>query len=192
VIVLASRRYGAGGVRLDKGRVPAEDTRDGAFDALLDEFRPALIRFFSRRVHAQHEIEDLVHDVLVRLVRNRGFADYEGARGYVFQTANSVLVDYIRRRSVRPSADESLDPDAHGGEDFPPDRVLEGKQELARATAVLLELPERTRTVFVLRRIEGMRFNDIAERLGISVSAVEKHMQRAMARLVEDLGKGGA
>jgi len=43
---------------------------------------------------------------------------------------------------------------------------------LARATAVLLELPERTRVIFVLRRLEGMRYLDIAARLGISVSAV--------------------
>lgn len=172
-------------------RIPAGDARDAqAFETLLTEFRPALIRFFSRRVHAQHEIEDLVHDVLVRLVRNRAFADFEGARGYVFQTANSVLVDHIRRRAGRPQSGDVFDPDSHAGEDFAPDRVLEGKQELARATAVLLELPERTRTVFVLRRIEGMRFNDIAERLGISVSAVEKHMQRAMARLIEGFGKG--
>jgi RNA polymerase sigma-70 factor (ECF subfamily) len=61
---------------------------------------------------------------------------------------------------------------------------LLGKERLVRATAVLLELPERTRVIFVLRRLEGMRFNDIAARLGISVSAVEKHMQRAITHLM--------
>ena len=58
------------------------------------------------------------------------------------------------------------------------------RQQLARATAVLLELPERTRVIFVLRRLEGMRLNDIAKRLGISVSAVEKHMQRAITHIM--------
>jgi RNA polymerase sigma-70 factor (ECF subfamily) len=72
--------------------------------------------------------------------------------------------------------------------DFSPERVLLGKEALVRATAVLLELPERTRMVFVMRRLEGMRYLDIAARLGISVSAVEKHMTRAMAHLVSRMG----
>lgn len=171
---------------------PGTEEQD-AFASLMAEFRPALVRYFSRRVHASQEVEDLVHDVLVRLVRNRQFADREGARGYVFETANSVLVDYIRRRSTAGAqAVVAFDSEAHEGEDFGPERVIQGRQELSIATAILMELPERTRTIFILRRIEGMRFNDIAARLGISVSAVEKHMQRAIARLVEGLDKGPA
>lgn len=164
---------------------------DAAFEQLLAEFRPALVRYFSRRVQAAHEVEDLVHDVLVRLVRNRRFADQEGVRGYVFETANSVLVDHIRRRNTAGAQGRvTFDAEIHEGEDFGPERVIQGKQELLLATAILMELPERTRTVFILRRMEGMRFADIAARLGISVSAVEKHMQRAMARLVEGLDRG--
>ena len=164
---------------------------DAAFSQLLAEFRPALLRYFSRRVHASQEVEDLVHDVLVRLVRNRQFADRESAKGYVFETANSVLVDYIRRRNTAGArARVEMDVESHEGEDFGPERVLQGRQELSLATAILMELPERTRTIFILRRIEGIRFLDIAARLGISVSAVEKHMQRAIARLVEGLDKG--
>lgn len=166
----------------------ARGEEDADFAQLLVEFRPALLRYFSRRVHASHEVEDLVHDVLVRLVRNRQFADSEGARGYVFETANSVLVDYIRRRSSAGGrAQLALDVEGHEGEDFGPERVLQARQELSLATAILMELPERTRTIFILRRMEGMRFADIAARLGISVSAVEKHMQRAIAKLVERL-----
>ena len=159
--------------------VPLQTPDDeAAFELLLAEFRPALQRFFSRRVHASQEIEDLVHDVLVRLVRNRRFAVREEARGYVFETANSVLVDYIRRKqSAGARSLVAFDPSEHQGEVFGPERVLEGRQELSRATAILMELPERTRTIFILRRMEGMRFADIAARLGISVSAVEKHMQ---------------
>ena len=110
--------------------------------------------------------------------------------GYVFETASSVLMDRLRRRRSHFEADhEAFDSERHGDVDFSPERVLLGKDALVRATAVLLELPERTRVVFVLRRLEGMRYLDIAARLGISVSAVEKHMTRAMAHLVERLGE---
>jgi RNA polymerase sigma-70 factor (ECF subfamily) len=51
-----------------------------------------------------------------------------------------------------------------------------------------MELPARTRDVFVLRRLEGLPYNEIAKRLGLSVSAVEKHMLRATRHLVARVG----
>lgn len=158
------------------------------FAEFVREFRPALLRYFSRRVRAQHEVEDLVHDVLVRLVRNQGFADTESVRGYLFQTANSVLVDAVRRRaSLRADHHVEFDADMHADEVFGPDHVLQARQELTRATTVVMELPELTRTIFVLRRLEGMKYKDIAARLGMSLSTVEKHMQRAVMHVVESL-----
>jgi RNA polymerase sigma factor (sigma-70 family) len=53
---------------------------------------------------------------------------------------------------------------------------------------VLLELPERTRQIFVLRRLEGLSYFEIGRRLGVSVSAVEKHMQRAVRHLAARTG----
>lgn len=160
----------------------------GQLEALVAEFRPALVKYFSRRVYTDHEIEDLVQEVFFRLVRSKQFQVTSASRGYVFRAANSVLTDFIRRRAAaRTSFHSVLDPECHEGEDFGPDRVLQGKQDLHRATAILLELPERTRAIFVLRRLEGMKYNDIAARIGVSVSAVEKHMQRAVAHLAERL-----
>jgi RNA polymerase sigma-70 factor (ECF subfamily) len=77
----------------------------------------------------------------------------------------------------------AFDSEMHGEEELDPLRILEGKEQLHAATASLLSLPERTRTVFILRRLEGRKFHDIATHLGISVSAVEKHMVRAIQHL---------
>jgi RNA polymerase sigma factor (sigma-70 family) len=51
-----------------------------------------------------------------------------------------------------------------------------------------MDLPERTRTVFVLRRLEGQSYREISLRLGLSVSAVEKHMLRAVRHLLARAG----
>lgn len=156
--------------------------------ALTAEFRPSLARYFARRVKDQSEIEDLVQEVFVRLVRRPDVAAMDGARGYVFETASSVLNDWLRRRRTHHAADhDPFDPDAHQSPDLAPDRVLISRERLARATAILLELPERTRTIFVLRRIEGLKHREIAKRLGLSVSAVEKAIRRATAHLVARL-----
>lgn len=130
----------------------------------------------------------MVQEVFERLLKRGGISGMEHLGGYVFQTAHSVLNDQLRRRRTRHvDSHDEFDDRRHGGVDFSPEHVLLGRERLARATTVLLELPERTRVIFVLRRLEGMKYLDISARLGISVSAIEKHMERAVARLAESL-----
>lgn len=158
--------------------------------AAVERFRPSLLLYFQRRVRDRAEAEDLVQDVFVRLAQRGDLNNIDRLGGYLFETAANVLRDRSRRRQVRAAdAHEFFDSERHGGADFAPDRVLDGQERLRRAGAALLELPERTRHVFVLRRLEGMRYQEVASRLGISVSAVEKHMHRAMAHLLQQLGE---
>lgn len=132
----------------------------------------------------------MVQQVFERLLKRGHVSGINQLGGYVFQTASSVLTDKGRRQSARcVDAHEEFDEKAHIHVDFSPERILLGRERLARATAILLELPERTRVVFVLRRLEGMKYLDIAARLGVSVSTVEKHMERAIARLADGMGQ---
>jgi RNA polymerase sigma-70 factor (ECF subfamily) len=66
---------------------------------------------------------------------------------------------------------------------FCPERIASGEQELERVVNVLRELGERTCQAFMLYRVEHMRQADIAKVMGVSVSAVEKHLARAAAHL---------
>ena len=173
----------------DSTRRSYRGENDASLEALDMRFRASLDRYFSRRLRDRGEIEDLIQEVFLRLAKRGSLEDVDKVGGYVFETASSVLNDRLRRKRSRYEADhEAFDGQQHGDVDFSPERVLLGKEALVRATAVLLELPERTRMVFVMRRLEGMRYLDIAARLGISVSAVEKHMTRAMAHLVQRMG----
>jgi RNA polymerase sigma factor (sigma-70 family) len=157
-------------------------------EALNDGFRASLQRYFARRVRDTGAIEDMVQQVFERLVKRGDVASIEHLGGYVFQTASSVFTDHLRWRHSRHVDFHQQFEERHQGDvDFSPEHVLLEREKLARATAVLLELPERTRVIFVLRRLEGMKYLDIAARIGISVSAVEKHMERAIARLAENL-----
>lgn len=152
---------------------------------LARQFRPALGRFFSKRVQQQHDIDDLVQDVFVRLVRKVNADGSQIVAGYVFQTAQSVLNDWLRKRQVRQAtAHDEIEADLPDlKDDSTPERVLLGKQSLEKATSAVLELPEVTRTIFLLRRLEGMRYADIAKRLRMPISTIEKHMARAVAHL---------
>lgn len=160
-----------------------------ALAAQSDSLRRSLARYISRKVNDPSEVEDLVQEVFVRVAQRAGTADIQHLSGYLFQTARSVLADRQRRRAARMEDHHiPFEPDTHGGQEIDAGRQLEAKAELRSAAEALLDLPERTRTIFVLRRLEGLRHREIADQLGISVSAVEKHMLRAITHLAAKLG----
>lgn len=151
--------------------------------------RATLARYFSRRIRDRAEIEDLVQEVFARVVRRDNVQPIENLGGYIYTTAASVLADRARRRAVRNAdAHVPFDPEVHSDLDVDPERILCGKEALRAATAALLSLPERTRTIFALHRLEGLRSRDVADRLGISLSTVEKHMIRAVRSLSASVG----
>jgi|APFre7841882724_1041349.scaffolds.fasta_scaffold01569_2 RNA polymerase sigma-70 factor (ECF subfamily) len=152
-------------------------------------FRSSLTRYFQRRVSAPAEIDDLVQEVFLRLLVRGGVEDMASVSGYVFETASSVLKDRYRRRVTRHADDHvPMGTDGEEGQDFSAERVHQGRELLHEAAMELLAMPERTRTVCILRVLEGLSYKDISHRLGISVSAVEKHMTRALKRLVQRCG----
>jgi RNA polymerase sigma-70 factor (ECF subfamily) len=143
-----------------------------------------LTAYFRRRVRNDDEIDDLVQDVFVRIVARDSPEPVGHLGGYVLKTAASVLADRARRRASRHAdLHVAFDADRHGDEELNPERVLGGKEDLNAAAAALLSLPERTRTVFLLCRLEGCRHRDVAAQLGISISAVEKHMVKAIRHI---------
>jgi RNA polymerase sigma-70 factor (ECF subfamily) len=162
----------------------------GSLARNAEPVRRWLIHFFRRRVRNEADVEDLVQDVFARIVARDSSEPVTHLGAYVMKTASSVIADNARRRAVRHAdLHVPFDPDLHAGEEIGPERVLSGREELDAAAAALLSLPERTRTVFVLRRLEGYRYRDIADHLGISVSAVEKHLVKALRHLTDELEK---
>ena len=170
--------------------------------ARLDaRFRGPLMVFFLRRQFSRAEAEDLTQEVFVRLLGREGSAAPEHAEVYIFQIAANLMRDRARRSVThRAAAHASLDAPAelaaHGVENQPalvedrsPERVLLAQESLAAAMQALNELSERTRHIYILHRLEKMRQKEIASLLGLSVSAVEKHIIRAVAHLAERCGK---
>lgn len=163
-----------------------------AVAALSVELRPALLRYFERRGVPADEAEDAAQEVFARLSRREGVAAIERLDAYLFETAANVAIDFHRRGQVRQRAHHDAYNEAvHAVEDFSPERVYSGREELTFLLTGLRELPERTRNVFLLARLENMKQAEIARRLGVSVSGVEKHLARAIAYLSQRLGRAG-
>lgn len=155
--------------------------------ALAASLSKPLAAFFRRRLGPcqEAEVEDLTQEVFVRAADQLGLAEEEHARAYVFRVAASVWIDRHRRRQAR-RADSHVpfDPERHDRESLDLARQLDAREALRIATQALSTLPERTRAIFILRRIEGLGVREVAHRLGLSTSAVEKHMVRALEHLL--------
>jgi RNA polymerase sigma factor (sigma-70 family) len=146
----------------------------------LEMYVPGLRRYFSKRVPAG-EIDDLVQEVFLRMQTHGDGASIDHLDRYLFTVAASVLTDQARRRAVRhETAHETLQEIHYPTEEATPERVLLDQEALEMVVAAIADLPARTRDVFVLHRFEEMSCTGIADQLGMSISAVEKHIMKAL------------
>jgi RNA polymerase sigma-70 factor (ECF subfamily) len=159
----------------------------GGLAQLGTSYTPALRAFFSRRAHTD-DVDDLIQEVLLRIQKRKAGGAVDNYEGYLFEVAANVLIDRSRRDKTRRRREHcELTEFDHPVDDISPERVLQGREKVARILNALNELPDRTRHVFVLARFEGLSYKDIAKRFGISVSAVEKHVMKAFRHLTERL-----
>ena len=159
-----------------------------AVEALARDYRAVLLRYFERRNIPPFDQEDAVQEVFSRLLRRDGGTAIETLDSYLFQTAASVAIDFHRRAGARGrGAHLPYDDALHAPADFSPERIYGGREEVALVMTALLELPERTRTAFILARFERMRLGEIGRRLGLSVPGVEKNVRKAMAHVIARL-----
>lgn len=161
---------------------------DESFEYLNRRFRPALMAFFLRRLDSHAEAEDLTQECFVRLA-GMDTARLQSAEAYVFQMAANLLRDRSRRERVRfDHRAEAMAADGAGIDILDPLRVAAGRESLAELTAALRELPERTRAIFILYRLESVDKRDIAQAFEISQSTLDRHLVRAMAHLTRRVG----
>lgn len=157
-------------------------------DALARRYSGALFSFFDRRVEQKADVPDLVQDVFFRLARSRSAQEIDQVERYLFKTAANTLKDHHRHCQARQSKNhDEFVPDIHGGTDFSAADIIEAKEAITKLEETLGLLPERTRTVFVLKALEQQRTATVADALGISSRAVEKHYAKALARVSQAL-----
>lgn len=165
------------------------------FGDIEREFRRPLLSYFRRRLGKPQEAEDLVQDVFLKLGQKADLNVVDNPQGYIFKIASNQLKDHVRREVFRKQDNHVSLGDLlteaftthHLVEEIEPERILMAKHRLAGVGAVLDQLSERTRSVFLLYRVDGMTRREIADHHSISVSAVDKHLARAIASVTKHL-----
>jgi RNA polymerase sigma factor (sigma-70 family) len=163
-----------------------DDSPDRA--SVVSEMRPALVKYFKRKTGNPVEAEDLAQDVLLRALTHSNWKTQEQAKGYIFRAAVNRWRDSLRRRRVRRGTiawDEAAveSSDELTRVENSPERVLIVGEELNQVVRALEGMNVRTRTVLMLIKLEQMKVATVAEMLGISTSAVAKHLAKGIAQL---------
>ena len=161
---------------------------DAFLRGLSAAYHQPLVRYFRRRVGTLEEAEDLTQEVFLRLVRRPDAEQIDNPEAFLFRTAVNLLRDRSRRGKTAASHLAEISDHQDRFEALSPERVLQGRQSLNSALRVLEELDERTRDVFILHRLEGLKYAEIANLYGVSVSSIEKYIIKALAHLARRVG----
>ena len=174
------------------GKTPAEPGehahRVRFLDALYRQYAHPLFRFISRQNINREEAREIVQETYCRLQQVPRVETLESPRGYLFRTAINLTRDSKRQRRRPFQIADAGEPGAPEVSDVPSDaptafQELEAEQELSIIRAALMELSPTCRRIFIMHRFENATYAQIAERCGVSVSMIEKHVSQALAHL---------
>ena len=168
--------------------------KSSAPEGLIGEYvrsRDALVRFLTARTGSAAEAEDIVQDLFLK-VQTLDPSRIENPTAFFYRLASNLHVDRLRsarRRTARNESYADIHTDKMGGELVAatpdPVQILESRQALRQLMEAVELLPPQCRRVFTLHKLEGLSYAEVASTLGISKSAVEKHMISALKKLWE-------
>lgn len=139
-----------------------------------------LVKQVARRTHSPAEAEDLLHWAYLRLEKRNSGEEIADPAAFLIKTAKNIQIDNYRRNR---RFSEGIDIDL--ADETPlQDEVIASRVRLERLKEGLDRLSPVAREVLLLRRLHGLKYHEIGERLGISRSTVERTLARATTFLV--------
>ncbi|MEZ4955304.1 MAG: sigma-70 family RNA polymerase sigma factor [Saprospiraceae bacterium] len=150
------------------------------FTSIFREYSETLHNYLFYKTGSQDMAFDLTQEAFMRLWQNCASVLFNSAKGYVFKTANNLLLNQYDHQKVvlkfqqKPTV-------SHTNEN--PEFILEEKELKIQLEAAIAALPEKQRVVFLMSRMDKKTYKEIAEILDISKQAVEKRMYQALDAL---------
>lgn len=146
----------------------------------MEHYYRELVSFLSARLGNRQAAEDVAHDAYLRVLERSGGGHITHLRAFLYRTALNLVIDRHRRHQVRQAESlDALEADGHLFAAEPP-QDMQLDQRLTLMKKALDELNKVCRDCFLLRKLDGLSHQQIAEHLGISRSLVEKHIVNAM------------
>lgn len=158
-----------------------------AFEQLFREHFTPLVAFANKFLHDIDSSKEIVHDAYIKLWEKRDTIDLsKSVKSYLFTSVYNRSLNYIRDH--KKFMKEEMDYERFDTGDYQDSsRKMIGKEIEQEINQSIESLPEACKNVFLLSRFEGLKYAEIAEKLGISVKTVEAQMSKALKILREKL-----
>lgn len=162
-----------------------ESLSAGAYKELFDQLYVAIRNHIYFKVGDSAVAEDIAQDTFIKLWQNREKINPKTVKSYLYTIAGNLSINYLKRQQLHYKFQNQ---GSSGTDVKSPEYQLELKEYEQHLNQVLASIPEGPREVFLMNRIEDLKYKEIAERLGLSVKAVEKRMSKALALIRDQLG----
>jgi RNA polymerase sigma-70 factor (ECF subfamily) len=159
-----------------------------AFDELYRKYNKKLYKFGYSILKSTEEAENLIQDVFLNLWENRYKVEKNSSvKSYVFTITYNSAISIIRKKARESQFIEYLKTLQDINVE-PADVELEYNELTSKLDEIIKELPKRQKEVYLLHKVEGLKYNEIAERLNISVNTIENYMSHALKTIRKKLG----
>ena len=147
--------------------------------------------FVRRRIGNASDAADIAQEAFLRLARLRDAKAVEDPRGFLFTIAANLTRDHLRRVIRRRPAEAGPPQEDLVCPLATPEEQLCSQQQQNVLRAAIDQLPDKTRTIFLLYHVEDCSYREIADRLGISPRTVEYHLRQAIIQCREHARQAG-
>jgi len=159
---------------------------ENTFSQIYDDYVKPIWNFIYFKCGDAAQADDLVQEAFIKLWQNCSKVSQEKSKSFLYTVANNMFLNEVAHKKV-VLQHAKLKP--HRVDNQSPEYLLEEKQYHQKLQNAIANLTEAQRTAFLLNRIEGKKYAEIAEILKISVKAVEKRMSNALASLRKEIAE---
>ena len=153
------------------------------FDEIYQEYYQGIFRFVLSFVKSSDTAEDITQDLFIKIFENKNILEnVENLKSYLFTSAKNATLNYLKKASRDEQIKEKLIQHYDSKKASLEDDLADGEYA-AYLQKCLEQLSEKNKVVFNLCRNESKSYEEVAKELGISQSAVKKHMVKSMKTL---------
>lgn len=150
-------------------------------EQLATDHHDDLVRYISRRVRSVADAREIAQEAYVRLLRLDRTDLIREPRAYLYRVATHVLYEFeLKSRTDQMGRVRWKSEKVSGAADLWPTRALDQLALKERMEAALAELSPKCRAVLILHRRDGLTYQEISERIGISISMVKKYLLQGL------------
>ncbi|PWJ34978.1 RNA polymerase sigma factor [Sediminitomix flava] len=160
-----------------------------AFRIVFEAYSPRVYGMCYGYFKSREDSEELVQDIFVKLWKYRANIDVtRGVEAYLFRMTKNEIINKIRKSELQTVGYSNVESQLYQEEN--PEEITDFKFKSEKVKTLIEELPEKSKAVFIARRMENKSNKEVAEEFGLSIKTVENHMTRALSflrkRMVEE------